>query len=71
MDGDERIVSAVPHGLEVTGDTAVGLGILLGSEAARHLLFHFAHSKVALGSIIGEGDDRLLGEQQDRLFVFL
>ena len=45
MDGEEWIVSAVSHRLQVAGDTAVGLGILLGPEAARHLLFHFAHAK--------------------------
>ena len=71
MDSDEWIVSAVSHRLQVAGDTAVGLGILLGSEATRHLLFHLAHSKVAFRSIIGKGDGGLPSEQQDRLFVFL
>ena len=39
LDGDEWLVSSVLHGLQVAGDTAVGLSVLLGSEPAQHFLF--------------------------------
>jgi len=37
LDCDEGIISAVCHGLQVAGDTAVGLGILGFAEAAGDL----------------------------------
>ncbi len=34
LNGEEGVVAAVGHGLEVAGDAAVGLGVLAGAEAA-------------------------------------
>ncbi len=37
MDSDERIVTAVGHGLQVAGDAAVGLCVVGFAKAAGHL----------------------------------
>jgi hypothetical protein len=37
LDGDEGVVSAIGHGLQVAGDAAVGLGVEGFSEAAGDL----------------------------------
>jgi len=63
MDSEERIVSFVGHGLEVTGDTAIGFGESPCSKATGDLLLDLAHSQVALCAVIGEGDMRLFGEK--------
>jgi len=38
LDSDQRIVSLIRHGLYVTGNATISLGVLLCSKAARELL---------------------------------
>ena len=57
------------HGLKVAGNAAIGLGELHGSETAGDLLFDLAHSQVAFGAVIGEGDMRQFGKEQHRSFM--
>ena len=59
-------MALVGHGLKVTGNTAVGVGILAVSETAGDFLFDLGHAKVALGAVVGKGHMRQLGEQQHR-----
>ncbi len=42
------------HGLEIAGDSAVGLGVAEGSEAAGDLLLDLGHADIALGAGVGE-----------------
>ena len=62
MDGDEGIVSAIGHGLQIAGDAAVGFGVLGFSEAAGDLLLDLAHAQVAFGAVVRERGVRVAGE---------
>ncbi len=62
MDGSQRIVALVGHGLEIAGDSAVGLGVAEGSEAAGDLLLDLGHADIALGA--GVGERGIAGEAQ-------
>ena len=55
----------IRHGLQVAGNTAVGLGVLLHAEAAGDLLLDLGHSQVTLGAVVGEGHVGISGKQQD------
>lgn len=66
---EERVVSFVGHGLEIAGDTAIGLGESLCSKATGDLLLDLAHSQVAFCAVIGERDMRPLGKEQHCGFV--
>ncbi len=62
MDGSQRIVALVGHGLEIAGDSAVSLGVTEGSEAAGDLLLDLGHADIALGA--GVGERGIAGEAQ-------
>ena len=70
MDSNQGVDATVGHGLQIAGDAAVRLGELGLAEAAGDFLLDLAHAQVALGAVIGEGDVRVLGEQQHGGFVF-
>ncbi len=67
--GGQRIVALVGHGLEIAGDSAVGLGVAEGSEAPGDLLLDLGHTDIALGAVIGERGIGVAGEAQHLGFV--
>ena len=69
LNSDEWIIALIGHGLEVAGDAAIGLGESLCTKATGDLLFDLAHSQIALGTVVGEGDVRELGKEQDSGFM--
>ena len=71
LNGHQWIVSLVGHGLEIAGDSAIGIGVLAGAEASGDFLLDLAHSQVALRAIVGECDVRIPGEQQYGALVLL
>ncbi len=54
LDGSQRIVALMGHGLEIAGDSAVSLGVAEGSETAGDLLLDLGHADIALGAGVGE-----------------
>ncbi len=61
----------VGHGLEIAGDTAVGLGELGLAEATGDLLLALVHAQIAFGTVVGEGNVGVLGEEQYGGLMFL
>ena len=57
--------------MQVARYSAIRFGVPSGAEAPRHLLLDLAHAQVPLGAVVGEGDVRMVGEQQHGGFVFL
>ena len=64
LDSNERVAALVGHGLQIAEDTAVGLGELGFAEAPRNLLLDLAHAQIAFGTVVGEGDVGVPGEEQ-------
>ena len=64
-------MSLVGHRLKITGNPAISIGIQFRTETAGDLLLHLSHSEVSLGTIVGEGNMRVLGKEQHGSLVFL
>jgi len=52
LNGDHRLNVLIGHGLQVTCDAAISVGIDLGAEASGNFLLDFAHPQTALAAII-------------------
>ena len=64
-EGLEEIGTLLVHGGEVGAEGAEGVGAVLGSEAARDLLFDLGHANGLFGEVVGKGDMMIGGEAPD------
>jgi len=63
LNSDERVVTFISHGLYITGDTAVSVGIIFRAEAAGDLLLDLGHAQILFSAIVGKRHMRVFGEQ--------
>ena len=68
-EGVKEMVALLVHCCRVGGDSAKGIGAVLGSEAAGDFLFYRRHANSLLGEVIGEGDAVIGSEAPDPLGI--
>ena len=63
--GVEEIGALLVHGCEIRVNDAVGIGPLLGPEAAGDFLFDLGHAHGLLGQVVGERNAGIRGKAPD------